>query len=295
MFDKILFTKPHNQHYLNRYVKYIRILYKVNNNLEKCERHHICPKAKDLFPEYKNLKDNPWNEIKLTYKQHYIAHLILSRAYGGSQSFALFSMIRKSNKPKYINSKIYQNIKEEQLEYNKLSNSGDNHWSKQEGNIHNFITNHPKGMMGKCHTEEYKNYMKDINTGHRNPFYGKKHNKNTLNNISQKLKGRKWVTNGIKDKLINSNILPHGFKWGRCNHNSKSSKLIPINNGYKNSLIHKESKIPEGWFMGKCHTIFINNGTQMKMHPSIHQIPNGWVLGRINRKIISSDHMSNCS
>jgi hypothetical protein len=77
----ILKTKPHNPHYLNRYIKFILSL--QNQSLENCyyENHHICPKAKDLFPEYCDLKKHTWNKIKLTFRQHIIAHYMLMKAY----------------------------------------------------------------------------------------------------------------------------------------------------------------------------------------------------------------------
>jgi hypothetical protein len=45
-FIEILSSKPHNKHYLNRYVKFIK--YCSNLNFEGyTENHHICPKLKD--------------------------------------------------------------------------------------------------------------------------------------------------------------------------------------------------------------------------------------------------------
>lgn len=53
----------------------------LNNNLSKkinnSEHHHILPKSKNLFPEYSNLRENPWNGVHLTYSNHYIAHSLL--------------------------------------------------------------------------------------------------------------------------------------------------------------------------------------------------------------------------
>jgi hypothetical protein len=45
------------------------------------ERHHILPKAKSLFPEYSDLNMFHWNSIFLTYRQHYVAHLLLSKVF----------------------------------------------------------------------------------------------------------------------------------------------------------------------------------------------------------------------
>lgn len=91
--QKVLESKPHNPHYLNRYINFISTI----RNQEKegyQELHHICPKAKDLFPEHKDAK---WNYISLTARQHIVAHIMLWKVYGGSQSQALECMLGQFN------------------------------------------------------------------------------------------------------------------------------------------------------------------------------------------------------
>ena len=39
------------------------------------ENHHIIPKS--LFPEYSNLKENPWNSVLLTAREHYLIHALI--------------------------------------------------------------------------------------------------------------------------------------------------------------------------------------------------------------------------
>jgi hypothetical protein len=93
---EILSSKPHNPHYLKRYYKFIVGCREKNKNLPVdtyLEQHHICPKALDLFPEYRDLKKFAWNSIHLTAEQHIIAHVILWKAYKGSQSQALECML----------------------------------------------------------------------------------------------------------------------------------------------------------------------------------------------------------
>ena len=51
------------------------------------EKHHIKPKA--LFPD---LKDDPENIVKLTAREHFVAHLLLAKIYGGVMVFAANSM-----------------------------------------------------------------------------------------------------------------------------------------------------------------------------------------------------------
>ena len=94
----ILSSKPHNIHYLNRYIKFIDGCRLKNSSYsEYTEEHHICPKAKDLFPEYKSFRDFPYNKIRLTTHQHIIAHIILWKVYGGSQAQALDYFVNKQN------------------------------------------------------------------------------------------------------------------------------------------------------------------------------------------------------
>lgn len=89
----ILSSKPHNAHYLKRYWKFMQFC--NNNKLDsstKVEQHHICPKANDMFPEYKSFKNNSWNKANLTIKQHLVAHHLLWKAFGKSQGQAFYMM-----------------------------------------------------------------------------------------------------------------------------------------------------------------------------------------------------------
>ena len=80
----ILSSKPHNAHFLNRYYNFIQYCFRANLSLDKTvytEIHHICPKSKDLFPEYNCLRINNWNKVVLTARQHFLAHWMLFKAY----------------------------------------------------------------------------------------------------------------------------------------------------------------------------------------------------------------------
>lgn len=92
-FSEVLKSKPHNPHYLNRYIKFISSRIQTDGR----EVHHICPKAKDLFPEYTDLKVHNWNSVKLSYREHILAHVMLWKAYGGSQLSALHYMLSVQN------------------------------------------------------------------------------------------------------------------------------------------------------------------------------------------------------
>jgi hypothetical protein len=111
---EILFSKPNNPHYLKRYIRFIEGCQEVNEDFAGyTEKHHICPQAKDLFPEYKSLKKHPWNCAILTPRQHFIAHHLLWKAYPEMKSMqqAFFLMCHKNNNK--LDSRTYSRLSEE--------------------------------------------------------------------------------------------------------------------------------------------------------------------------------------
>lgn len=104
------YSKVINHHYAERYLRFIEKF----SNTGGTVRHHILPRAKDMWPEFSDLKENPWNESLLTNRQHFVAHWILWKALGGSQTFAFYAMKNKENQR--LSSKIYENLKKEGIE-----------------------------------------------------------------------------------------------------------------------------------------------------------------------------------
>jgi len=118
MMQELLSKYKHNKHYLNRYIAFINYCQKRNNNLIHYETHHICPRSKKLFPEYEKLNEHPWNGCKMTYREHYITHWILSKVYTDKQQYssmlkAFFNMSRisKSHSNRVLTSKMYNIMK----------------------------------------------------------------------------------------------------------------------------------------------------------------------------------------
>jgi len=114
----ILSARKHNSHYLNRYISFIQRCqaYNTTNPSQYMEQHHICPKAKDMFPEYKNLALHPWNRSILTYRQHIIAHILLYKVFGTQSQ--ILSILRTSGQVhvknfqlKSVNSRFIENAK----------------------------------------------------------------------------------------------------------------------------------------------------------------------------------------
>jgi len=82
----ILSSKPHNAYYLEKYIFFIKRNYKKYDDGENVEKHHILPKAEDMFPEYINFGLHEWNCILLPLKKHFYAHYLLSKAFYFSNS-----------------------------------------------------------------------------------------------------------------------------------------------------------------------------------------------------------------
>lgn len=94
---QILQSKPHNQHYLKRYCKFISECQFKNLETvpEHTHAHHICPRS--MFPDYQRLSIFTWNSVKLTPRQHFIAHYMLYKAFDTSSMLVAFICMRSYN------------------------------------------------------------------------------------------------------------------------------------------------------------------------------------------------------
>lgn len=117
----LILTKSNKIHYISRYIKFINLLKHQQKQKGVTEHHHILPKCKDLFPEYKSLHQNSWNGIHLTKRQHFIAHWMLHKIFGSSQTRAFWLMCRSR---KTISSRIYELLKLESSQMISKINKG---------------------------------------------------------------------------------------------------------------------------------------------------------------------------
>ena len=174
---EILKTKKHNEHYLNRYCKLIELFRDQNYS---GDTHHICPKAKDMFPEY--IACN-WNKVIVTSRQHFILHWVLAKAFPGtSQTLAFFYMSNTLNKHK---GKDYQIAREKQVEIAKLVGKN----LKRNAKISAALKGKPKSaehiasMTGHKVTEETRQKLREANLG-------KKHTEESKQKMSESRTGK---------------------------------------------------------------------------------------------------------
>lgn len=149
------------------------------------ENHHILPKS--IFPEYKNLKDNPWNGVLLTYREHILCHYLIYKHYKklelkveySKMSYSLLYMLKLKN-IKYFKSRLYENMKinlkhsEETKKKIGKSNSISNKGKKHSEETKKKMSKSMKGKnTGKECSEEKKQKLSDINLGKKRFFRNK--------------------------------------------------------------------------------------------------------------------------
>lgn len=94
MFEDILLKNENlNKHHLSRYINFIKKCSMKNiDHREVYEKHHILPSSH--YSEYRSLKKYSWNQCKLTLRQHFMAHWMLAKIFGGKQWYAFNQMKR---------------------------------------------------------------------------------------------------------------------------------------------------------------------------------------------------------
>lgn len=203
----ILSSAPHSMHYLARYIKFIESCKNVNHDKKLLykESHHIIPKC--LYREYSCLKQNNWNKVDLTARQHYIAHWILWKIYPTNiklqHAFFQFAHWKTSTQKRNdykFNSKAYEILKtehskrlsermtgrippekERKLASERMKNRV---VSEETRNKHSLTRRNDPNLI-----ESSKKNLPPPKYGKDNPFYGKTHTEENLKFFFDSQKG----------------------------------------------------------------------------------------------------------
>jgi hypothetical protein len=245
----ILSSKPHNPHYLNRYITFIRKCQQKNTGYDGyVEKHHICPKAKDMFPGYKSFKEHSWNLVKLTARQHFIAHLILWKTYPNFTSCLEAIWQMKHQNHEEINSRLYEKLKAAYIENKKQFVR-----VKDSNKNVKYIHKNDK----KYKTGEYQFWalgMIPVKDAAGNSFMVYKDDERYLNGdlvhtSTGTMKNHIRITNGVKNKTISQDSeIPEGWRKGFITKSHRGYRKIT--NGKENRLIKPDEEIPIGWRRG---------------------------------------------
>jgi hypothetical protein len=149
------------------------------------ELHHIFPSC--LSKEKSNLKENPENGVLLTGKEHYIAHLLLTKmckdpVSSNKMKFALYNFARSSKEQKRnLKSYQYENIRKLHKKY---------------------LEKNYEERFGKEKSDNIKLKMSASRTGAKNGMYSKRHSDETIEKISKKAKARSAKQKGLTNVEI---------------------------------------------------------------------------------------------
>lgn len=259
----ILSSKPHNPHYLNRYMKYLEICGRKNISTNVyVEKHHICPKAKDLFPEFEDLKANEWNSINLTCEQHIFAHIILWKLYGGSQTYAIDWIFKNNSEtnsslknrkiPRKLERIYAAKVRKEAKDLLDASNSvfwaGRNRYATQDGV---YFGSYLKGdpIIKQYDLIPYRTEKQIAQNASRTAL------------ASAARLGKNFYTNGMEeifafeppDKSWKLGRKPRSKEWERKRKESYLKACVgakTYTNGLVNTFIQEGEPIPEGFYPG---------------------------------------------
>jgi hypothetical protein len=122
------------------------------------EKHHILPKS--LYPEYSKNKDNL---VKLTAREHFICHWLLTKIINNPKTIYAFQMLipnKTSNRYRPKSSIVYENLKKKFSKNNK--GSVGKAWYTN-GTDNKFTANAPLGFVpGRTFSVDHKNKLKGI-------------------------------------------------------------------------------------------------------------------------------------
>lgn len=297
------FPDNYNEHYLNRYISYINHIYNLGyRELQYIEKHHIVPIC--INSELKNNKDNL---IRLTPKEHYIAHLLLSKCYrkhskyGNKLIFALFAMCKlqmRYHNRNQLSARKYEKLRiayADAVRYRMKEAIKDKKYDK----LKYCDTNRGKISITNGEFNKYINVSDKIPDGWYRGSTQHKDKESFSKALKQSWKNNRQSRVGKNHPMYNKGYLLQGSKNGRY-----GKKLVYVNNGVINKMIDPkelEVYLKSGYVRGMLrwkhtkptvnnkgknnpayNTKLMNNGIINKRISKIEvdkYLSLGWVLG----------------
>jgi len=208
----------------NKYLNWYKRLCSTNSIGEKYHVHHIIPRSLGG-------SDDPENLVRLTYRQHFVAHRLLMKITCGKQkskmAFAMMRFGKTSRSFEFVSRQISEALSgvgnpmfgKKLTDEHRASISGENHgmfgtdcyevWVKRFGSA--IAEQKKKDMLGKRSTS-----LK----GDKNPMFGISRSKEQKDAQSIRMSGKnhplfgvkrhptKWMNNGEKSKMIKIEEVP---------------------------------------------------------------------------------------
>lgn len=257
----------------NKYTRwYFSIVESAKNRMTHgySETHHIIPKCL-------NGLDTADNLVKLTAREHFICHLLLTKMHDSAKlKYALICLTLKNQhqRSRYVpTSKIYEKIKQTNAELAKERFTGNQKHNVGKKRAYNPITNEIKMFF---ENDIPNDWILGNSPEMKKSQSGKNKNKTYYHNPDSK----------EVIALSEGEKIPHGFIKGNVNSLNASKKAAEKNTGTilcydPITLKSKRCKeIPNGWIKGSIF-IWANNGIENKQYMKNQPLPEGWVKGRL--------------
>ena len=212
--------------YVNRYNLFIESL-KGQNVEGYSEVHHIVPRSMGGTNDKNNL-------IRLTARQHFIAHWMLWKAYGGKMTMAFHAMVHRYNK------KIKRHTKVNSRTHSKLI--------EEHASLLSILHMNNTYALGYKWNEESKQKLRDARAKQIIP-------KASYEKAKLKMAKLVWMNNGIKSCRVDDSLVEvnkkNGFVEGRL--------VAYITDEYREKIKNKSKmqwqKVKELGHSGKLHSI----------------------------------------
>lgn len=213
--------------YLERYIKFIENRYSNKSG----HNHHILPKK--LYPQYKNFNEYPNNKVKLSPREHFIAHWLLWKALNNeSMTYAFYSMRHKNGMK--LNSRTYQSLlneishfmSEKRKQYRWI-NKDDKSISVHIDILQSYLNSGWK--QGRHFSESHKKNISKAKTGTK-LSKPKKYSKEGMANVIRvnKLRDHRGMNNGNSKPFQIDNIVFLTLKFAQEYHNISRYKALQI-------------------------------------------------------------------
>jgi hypothetical protein len=180
------------------------------------EIHHIQPRSLGG-------SNDPDNLVKLTAKEHYVAHLLLAKIYGGPMVTAAWMMT--NTRGKRSSSRMYARLREDHANRMSIINTGKRHSADTKKKM-------SENQQGKILSGETKKKISDSHTG---KVKSKKH----LENISKSLKDSKAHKEQLKKlhESLKGKSNSHKGKTHSSEHIAKRVGKRKENNRIKKEIL----------------------------------------------------------
>ena len=212
------------------------------------ENHHIIPVSLGGMDTYDNL-------VKLTPREHYVAHQLLIKLYPGNYKMIIAAqLLTVKNRNHQRNNKLYGWIKkllsyaaiERRKSYTQVP------WNKGRTGVYSpeTIEKFRQSALGRVVNEHTKlkisNSMKLIRSGEDNPMYGKHHSLETRKKLSEIKSGENNPMYGKKHSEQGRKNISLGLKNQKkheCLHCGKLASAANITRWHNDNCKHKENSI----------------------------------------------------